>query len=92
LNVEQRGGRLSTGVFVWYWISSIFLAIVLFKPAKKFILGQRVNKAERKIKRELTDDELNDLEKRTIPVTVIIVLTFALIFNRLLIGKYFLGK
>jgi len=81
---------LSTGVFVWYWVSSIFLAIVLFKPVKKFIFVQRVNKSERKLKRALTEEERQELEKRTIPMVAIIVVTFSLIFNRLLIGQYFL--
>ncbi len=82
---------MSTGVFVWYWLSSIFLAIVLFKPAKKFILVQRVNKAERKLKRPLSEEELKNLEKRSIPMTVFIVLTFSLLFNRILIGKFYLS-
>jgi hypothetical protein len=83
---------LSTAIFAWYWISSLFLAFVLYKPVKKFIFVQRVRKGERKLKRELTEEEKNDLEKRTIPVAVIIVLTFSLLFNRILIGKFFLSK
>ena len=74
---------------VWYWISSIFLAIVLFRPTKKFILVQRVNKAERKLKRELTEEELNDLDKRTIPLTAFIVITFSFLFNNVIMGKYY---
>lgn len=81
---------MNTGVFVWYWVSSIFLAIVLFKPVKKFIFVQRVNKSERKLKRALTEEEIKELEKRTIPMVAIIVVTFSLIFNRLLIQQYFL--
>lgn len=73
----------------WYWISSIFLAIVLFKPAKKLIFVQRVRKAERKLKRDLTDDEKDDMEKRTKPIAAIIVLFFSLLFNSVLMGKYF---
>jgi hypothetical protein len=83
---------LSTAIFAWYWISSLFLAFVLYKPVKKFIFVQRVRKGERKLKRELTEEEKNDLEKRTIPMAVIIVLTFSLLFNRILIGKFFLSK
>ncbi len=83
---------MSTGVFVWYWVSSLFLTMVLFKPAKKFILVQRVNKSVRKLKRELTEEEYAKLEKKTIPMVVVIVLTFSLIFNRILIGKYWLGR
>lgn len=83
---------MSTGFFVWYWLSSLFLAIVLFRPAKKLIFVQRVRKAERKLKRDLTEEEKNDLEKRTVPMAVIIVLTFSLLFNRVLMGKFYLSK
>ncbi|KPJ97785.1 MAG: hypothetical protein AMK71_12545 [Nitrospira bacterium SG8_35_4] len=74
---------------VWYWISSIFLAVVLFRPTKKFIFVQRVRKAERKLKRALTEEEKNDLEKRTIPLTAFIVITFSLLFNNVIMGKYY---
>ena len=83
---------MSTGFFVWYWLSSLFLAIVLFRPVKKFIIAQRVNKAERKLKRQLNEEEMKNLEKRTIPMTVIIVLTFSLLFNRILMAKFYLSK
>ena len=84
------GGKLPTDIFVWYWVSSIFLTILLFRPAKKFILVQRIRKIERKDKRKLTEEEIGALEKKTIPMTVFIVLTFSLIFNRILMSKYFL--
>lgn len=73
----------------WYWISSIFLAIILFKPVKKLIFVKRVRKAERKLKRDLTEEERDDLEKRTKPITALIVLIFSLMFNGVLMGKYF---
>jgi hypothetical protein len=72
----------------WYWISSIFLAIILFKPVKKLIFVKRVRKAERKLKRDLTEEERDDLEKRTKPIAALLVLTFSLLFNSVLMGKY----
>jgi len=83
---------LSTELFIWYWISSIILAIVIFRPVKKYILTQRVNKSERKLKRQLTEEERKVLEKRTIPMTAFIVVTFSLLFNRILIGKFYLSR
>lgn len=74
---------------IWFWISSIFLAVLLFKPTKKFIFVQRVRKAERKLKREMTESERKDLERRTIPMTAIIVITFSLLFNSVIMSKYF---
>jgi uncharacterized membrane protein YvbJ len=53
---------------------------------------QRVRKAERKLKRELTEEERKEIEKKIIPMTALIVVTFAFIFNKILISQYFLSK
>ena len=74
---------------IWYWISSIGLALLLFRPAKKLIFTQRVRRNERKMDRQLTEGERQDLEKRTIPITVFIVVTFSFLFNTVIMGKYF---
>ena len=76
-------------ISVWFGISSIFLAFVLFKPVNKLIYVQRVRKAERKHKRDLTEEERKELKKKTIPVTAIIVITFSILFNSVVMGKYF---
>jgi hypothetical protein len=73
----------------WYWVSSILLAFLLFRPAKKFIFVQRVRKGERKLKRQLTEEEIKDLEKRTTPITAFIVIIFSLLFNSVIMGKYY---
>jgi len=62
---------------------------VLFKPANKFIYVQRVRRAEAKLKRDMTENERKDLEKKTVPITAIIVITFAILFNSVIMGKYF---
>ena len=77
------------GFRIWYWISSIGLAALLFRPAKKVILSQRVRRTERKLNRQLTEDERKDLEKRTIPMAVFIVVTFSFLFNTVIMNKYF---
>jgi len=77
------------GMRIWYWISSIGLAALLFRPAKKVIFTQRVRKTERKLDRPLTEEERQDLEKRTIPVIVFIVVTFSFLFNSVIMNKYF---
>jgi hypothetical protein len=77
------------GMKIWYWISSIGLAALLFRPAKKMILSLRVRKAERKLDRSLTEEETSELEKKTIPITVFIVVTFSFLFNSVIMSKYF---
>jgi hypothetical protein len=83
---------LTTGLLIWYMISSIIMAAILFKPVKKLIFVQRVRKAERKLKRELTEEEKKEAEKKVIPLTALIVVTFAFIFNKILISQTFLSK
>jgi hypothetical protein len=74
---------------IWYWVSSLGLAALLFRPVKKFILVQRLKRTAAKLKRQLTEDEIKDLEKRTIPWTVFIVIIFSLLFNSVIMGKYY---
>ena len=74
---------------IWYWVSSIGLAALLFRPAKKFILSQRLTRTARKLDRQLTEDEIQDMGKRTIPMTALIVITFSFLFNSVIINKYF---
>ncbi len=76
-------------IVVWRWISTIFLAVVLFRPAKKFILAQKLNKAERKLKRAMTEEEIKEVERRTIPVIAIIVITFSMFFNNVIMNKFY---
>ncbi len=76
-------------ISVWFGISSIFLAFVLFKPVNKSIYIQRVRRAEAKLKRDLTETERKEIEKRTTPITAVIVIVFAILFNSVIMGKYF---
>lgn len=83
---------MTTGLSIWYLATSILMAAILFKPVKKFIFVQKVRKAEGKLKRELSEVEREELEKKSIPVTAVIVVTFAFIFNKILIYNYFQSK
>ncbi len=74
---------------IWYWVSSLGLAALLYRPVKKSILAQRFKRTAAKLRRPLTEEELKDLEKKTIPRTVFIVLTFSFLFNSVIMGKYF---
>ena len=76
-------------ISVWFGISSIFLAFVLFKPVNKSIYVQRVRRAEAKLKRDMTEIERKELEKKTVPMSAIIVIIFAILFNSVIMGKYF---
>lgn len=77
---------------IWYVISSIILAALLFRPVKKLIFVQRIRRAEAKLKRALTEGERKEIEKKTVPVAAIITLTFAFLFNGMIMGKYYFSK
>lgn len=83
---------MTTGLLVWYWLSSFLLAALLYRPVKKFILVSRIRKAERTLKRETTPIERKEMEKKTIPLAVVIVVTFSFLFNRILLARFFLSR
>lgn len=83
---------MSTGIHIWYWVSSMILAALLFRPVRKFIFVTRVRKLERQMKRESTEQEQEAIKKKIIPLTAVIVVTFSMLFNFVLIGKAFLNK
>jgi hypothetical protein len=83
---------LATGLLIWYLISSIIMAVILYKPIRKLIFVQMVRKAERKLKKDLSEEERNKILKKIIPVTAFIVVTFSFIFNKILIHNSFLSK
>ena len=51
-------------ITIWYWVSSLGLAALLYRPTKKVILVQRFKRTAAKLKRQLTEEELKDLEKK----------------------------
>jgi len=77
---------------IWYVVSSIILAALLFRPVKKLIFVQRIRRAEAKLKRALTEEERKEIEKKTVPVAALITLTFAFLFNGIIMGKYYFSK
>jgi hypothetical protein len=87
--VEKGEIFVMDAMTIWYWVSSIGLGALLFRPAKKFILSQRLTRTTRKLDRQLTEDEIRDLEKKTIPMAALIVVTFSFLFNSVIMSKYF---
>lgn len=83
---------MNADIYIWYWISTLILAALLFRPVRKFIFVTRVRKIERQLKRQSTEQERETIRKKIIPLTAVIVVTFSMLFNFVLIGKAFLGK
>ena len=76
---------------LWYGITSFILGVVLFFPLRKIILAMSVNRMARKEKREVTEAEVARIKKRVTVIAAIIAVTFAFIYNRVVMFKYFGG-
>jgi hypothetical protein len=74
---------------IWYNVSIIVLAFLLYRPVKKLVLAGRFNRAAKKLGRDLTEDESKEIEKKTFPLVVAIVIIFSLLFNYMLSGKLY---
>lgn len=81
---------MTSGLYLWYWVTTLVLAAVLYKPVKKVIVSGRIRRIERKLGRELTEEEIAAIEKKAIPLVVMIVMTFSFLFNKVLMGKFFI--
>ena len=72
---------------VYYGISSFLLGILLFFPVRNFILAMSVNRLQRKVEREATEEEKTAIRKKVTPVAAAIAVTFAFLFQKVLLLK-----
>lgn len=79
-------------MYIWFFVSFMLLAALLYKPVRNIIYVGRVRRFESRVKRESTKEERKAIERKTIPVVVVLVVTFSFILTKVLIGKYFLNK
>lgn len=77
------------GVLIWYWASSITLALLLFSPVSKFIWVIRMRRFLAREKREAKQDETEALRKKSRFIAGLISLVFAFLFTRVLLTPYF---
>lgn len=83
---------MTLGLYMWYYFSAIVLAALLYRPVRNIIVGGRVRRFERTQKRESTEEERSEIQKKAIPLVSVIVVTFSLLFTRFLVVKYFLER
>lgn len=74
---------------IWYSLTSIILGIILFFPIRKIILALNVNRHQNKLKRPITDEELEVLRKKVTVITAVICMTFAFLYNKIIMLKFF---
>ncbi len=72
---------ITVGSLMWFWLTTLVLAVALFFPVNKMVWVVSVRRMERKLARVTTDEEREKLRRRSRILTSIIVVTFAFLFN-----------
>ena len=70
------------GPLLWYWVSSLILAGLLYYPASRVVWVLRIRRLERRLKRTTTEEERLRERRKANMVAGFIVITFAFLFNR----------
>lgn len=70
----------------YFIISTVVLAVFLFLPVSNLIWILSVRRLQRKLKRELGQEELSAQKKRAYFITLFLVIPFAFLFNYQLVG------
>lgn len=76
-------------VIIWYGITSFLLGVVLFFPVRKFILALNINRQQKKMQRQLTDEEVLVLKRKVTVIAGFLAVTFAFVYNKLIMLKMF---
>ena len=76
-------------MIVWYGVTSFLLGLVLFFPIRKVILALNVNRHQNKVIRQITEEELDVLRKKVNIITGVICMTFAFLYNKIIMLKFF---
>jgi hypothetical protein len=81
--VEPHAFFFDSMLTIWYGFSSVLLGIVLFFPVRKFILNLNINRFQSKMNRKITVEELALLKKKITIVAVVLSVTFAFLYNKI---------
>jgi hypothetical protein len=72
---------------LYFILSVVVLAALLFFPVNKLVWIMSVRRMQRKLDRELTEQELDGQKGRARFITVFIVLIFSTLFNLQMLGS-----
>ncbi|UCE88953.1 MAG: hypothetical protein JSW10_11680 [Pseudomonadota bacterium] len=71
---------------VWFTVSVVVLAVLLFFPVSKLVWVMSVRRLQRKLQRELSDAEVEGQQARARFIAVFVSLAFSFVFNVNLLG------
>lgn len=66
---------------IWFWGWTAVLAVLLFFPVSKLIWVTSVRRMQRKLQRDLTEEETAGQLKRARFIALLLVVIFAALFN-----------
>ena len=76
---------------IWYGLTSLLLGIVLFFPLRRLMVAMNVNRLQRKLNRELTAAERERIHRKLTILAAAISVTFAFLYNKVLLLKILPG-
>ena len=71
---------------LWFTVSVVVLAVLLFFPVSKLVWVMSVRRLQRKLQRELSEAELEGQQARARFIAVFVSLVFSFVFNVNLLG------
>ena len=71
---------------IYFWFSVVVLAALLFWPVSKLVWVMSVRRQQRKLGRELGQEEIDGQLNRARFIAVLLALIFAFFFNLSLLG------
>jgi len=74
-----------TEAVLWFWGTTLVLAVALYFPVHRMIWVVRVRRAERQSGKPLSEAEREDMRRRSRMVAGIITICFAFLFNKALV-------
>ena len=67
--------------FVWFWATTAILAFALYFPANRLIWVMRVRRLEKSLARGATEEERDEVKRKTRLIAAVLVIGFAYLFN-----------
>lgn len=74
------------GQHIYFWGTTLLLAVLLYFPVVKLIWVRRVRRLERRLGRTGNEEERQAERRRARMIGGIVAITFAFIFNRALLS------
>ncbi len=74
------------GQHIYFWGTTLLLAVLLYFPVVKLIWVRRVRRLERRLGRTGNEEERQAERRRARMIGGIVAITFAFIFNRVLLS------